>query len=267
MTSYVLSIVHIIKLDFDRSAPVAVGNRPPKAAMLVAQRIVRDIVRGGLRPGDLLPPERTMVEKYEIGRGTLREALRLLEFQGVIALKPGPRGGPVLLDPDASHLASTVVLLMQLRRAPFRTIVEVRATLEPTVSSLAAARISAESLTDLGGTIEDMRENLGDQHLFVDANKRFHGIIAWSSGNTLFSYIMDSLLDIMGGTTLGIDHPGPRRAAILKAHESIFEAIEARDEKDSEARMRKHLDEYVAYGQRKFPEVLDEIIQWDQSLL
>jgi GntR family transcriptional repressor for pyruvate dehydrogenase complex len=50
------------------------ANRPPKAAMLVAQRIVRDIVRGGLKPGDLLPPERMMLESYETGRGTLREA-------------------------------------------------------------------------------------------------------------------------------------------------------------------------------------------------
>lgn len=245
---------------------MTVGNRPPKAAMLVAQRIVRDIVRGGLGPGDLLPPERTMLDKYETGRGTLREALRLLEFQGVIALKPGPRGGPVLLDPDASHLASTVVLLMQLKEAPFRTIVEVRSALEPMISSLAAARISPESLTDLGDTIEQMKANLGDQHIFLDANKRFHDIIAWSSGNALFGYIVDSLLGIMDGTIIGIDYPSPRRAAILKAHESIFEAINARDEKESEARMRKHIDEYVRYAQRKFPEVLDQVIQWDRSL-
>jgi DNA-binding FadR family transcriptional regulator len=234
--------------------------------MLVAQRIVRDVVRGGLRPGDLLPPERTMLEKYETGRGTLREALRLLEFQGVIALKPGPRGGPVLLDPDASHLANTVVLLMQLKEAPFRTIVEVRSALEPMISSLAAARISDESLADLGGTIEQMRKNLGDQHLFLDANKRFHDIIAWSSGNALFGYIVDSLLGIMDGTIIGIDYPSPRRAAILKAHESIYEAISARDEKEAEARMRKHIDEYERYAQRKFPEVLDQVIQWDRSL-
>ena len=245
---------------------MTVGNRPPKAAMLVAQRIVRDVVRGGLRPGDLLPPERTMLETYETGRGTLREALRLLEFQGVIVLKPGPRGGPVLLDPDASHLASTVVLLMQLKEAPFRTIVEVRSALEPMISSLAAERISEESLVELGGTIDQMRENLGDQRSFLDANKRFHDIIAWSSGNALFGYIVDSLLGIMDGTILGIDYPSPRRAAILKAHESIFEAIKARDEKESEARMRKHIDEYVRYAKRKFPEVLDEVIQWDRSL-
>ena len=243
------------------------ANRPQKAAMLVAQRIVRDIVRGGLKPGDLLPPERTMLESYETGRGTLREALRLLEFQGVVALKPGPRGGPVVLDPDASYLASSMVLLMQLKRAPFRTIVEVRSALEPMISSLAATRIDDESVDELRGTIEAMRENLGDQRIFLEASKRFHDVIAWSSGNALFGYIIESLLGIMDGTVIGIDYPSPRRSAILKAHEAIYGAIEARDASESEKLMRKHIDEYTRYAMRKFPEVLDEVIQWDRSLL
>ncbi|HYJ70825.1 MAG TPA: FCD domain-containing protein [Nocardioidaceae bacterium] len=241
------------------------AQRPPKAALLVAQRIVRDAIRDGLKPGDLLMPERSMLETYQIGRGTLREALRLLEFQGVITLKPGPRGGPVLQDPDATHLASTVVLLMQLKESPFRTIVEVRSALEPMISSLAATRMSDDSLDDLQRTIEQMQEQLDDQHTFLDANKRFHDIIAWSSGNTLFGYIVDSLLGIMDGTVVGVDYPTHRRKAILKAHVEIFEALKARDPEAAQARMRGHIDAYERYVERKFPALLDEIIPWDRS--
>jgi DNA-binding FadR family transcriptional regulator len=140
--------------------------------MLVAQRIVQDALREGRKPGDLLLPERTMVEKYGAGRGTVREALRLLEVQGVISLKPGPRGGPVLRIPDGSHLASTMVLLMQLQSAPFRTIVEVRSALEPMISSLAAERIDSESLDELAETIDQMHRHMDDQNSFLDANKR-----------------------------------------------------------------------------------------------
>jgi GntR family transcriptional regulator, transcriptional repressor for pyruvate dehydrogenase complex len=240
--------------------------RPPKAAMLVAQRIVRDIVRGNVKPGDVLPPERTMLDKYATGRGTLREALRLLEFQGVIALKPGPRGGPVVLAPDSSHLASTVVLLMQLKEAPFRSIVEVRSALEPVISSQAATRISDDALKDLNGTIERMGENLDNELVFLDENKRFHDIIAWSSDNPLFGYIIDSLLGIMDGTVIGMDYPRPRRLAILKAHTNIFDALHGRDPAASEALMRIHINEYVAYAERKFPEVLDRVIPWDRLL-
>ena len=243
------------------------AQRPPKAAMLVAQRILRDALRSGLRTSDLLEPERTMLEKYQTGRGTLREALRLLEFQGVISLKPGPRGGPVLQTPDASHLSSTLVLLMQMRSAPFSSIVEVRSAMEPMISSLAATRISEDELTALRETVDQMQNELNDQYLFLDANKRFHDIIAWSSGNALFGYIIESLLGIMDGTVIGIDYPQHRRAAILKAHVEIYDALAARDPEESEARMREHIDAYEQYARRKFPQLLNEMIPWEQRYI
>jgi GntR family transcriptional repressor for pyruvate dehydrogenase complex len=245
-------------------SPPGNGQRPQKAAMLVARRIMRDVIKGGLKPGDLLMPERTMLVQYQAGRATLREALRLLEFQGVIALKPGPRGGPVLQDPDASHLAGMLVLLLQLKQAPFRSIVEVRSALEPMTSRLAAERISDEALAELGETIDLMRAHPDSQEVFLAANKRFHDIIAWSSGNALFGYIIDSLLGIMDGTLIGIDYPGPRRAAVVKAHDEILQALRSRDPAVSEQRMREHIDAYERYAKRKYPEVLDQVIRWDR---
>lgn len=241
-------------------------SRPPKAAMLVAQRIVRDIGRVGLTPGELLPPERVMLETYETGRGTLREALRLLEFQGVISLKPGPGGGPVLMSPAAANLASTLMLLMQLNQAPYRAIVEVRNAIEPMISQLAATRMTDIQLDELGATIDAMRADLNDRDLFLESNKRFHDIIAWSSGNVLFAYLVDSMLGILDGTAIGIDYPAHRRTAILKAHEEIFEALAGHDPDASEMRMREHIDAYTRYAQKKFPEVLDETITWDRLL-
>lgn len=242
------------------------GSRPPKAAMLVAQRIVRDVVRGGLRPGDLLPPERAMLETYETGRGTLREALRLLEFQGVIALKPGPGGGPILMNPAASHLASTLQLLMQLNQAPYRVIVEARAELEPMVSQLAAGRIGAESLAELSRSVEQARGAPDDMESFRDAAAHFHEVIAWSSGNVLFAYLVDALLGILDGTVIGIDYPGQRPAAVRLAHEEIYAAISRGDAAAAAGRMREHIEAGALDAQRKFPEILDQTITWDRLL-
>ena len=63
--------------------------RPQKTAVLVAQRIVGDIQRRGHKAGDRLPPERVMLDEYNIGRGTLRESLRFLELQASSCSSPG----------------------------------------------------------------------------------------------------------------------------------------------------------------------------------
>lgn len=234
--------------------------------MMVAQSIMRDVARVGARPGDLLQPERAMLEQYEIGRGTLREALRLLEFQGAIALKPGPGGGPVLLSPDATHLASSLMLLMQLHDAPYRTVVEVRHALEPITARMATQRGDQATLDQLEVSIARMRAGIGDEQAFLEANKDFHDVIAWGSGNAMLGFFNESILGIMDGTAIGIDYPTPRRAAILRAHEVIFEAMAARDADLAEEVSRQHIDAYVTYAEKKFPDVLDRLIQWDQAV-
>jgi DNA-binding FadR family transcriptional regulator len=95
---------------------------PPKRSEVVAQRIVKDIRARGLRPGDVLVAEPEMCAAYGVGRSTLREALRVLELQGVIAMRPGRGGGPVVAAPNSRHLASTMALLMQFSNTTFRSV-------------------------------------------------------------------------------------------------------------------------------------------------
>src|SRR5579863_4724994 len=96
-------------------------SHAPKTATIVARRIVRDIDRLSLEAGDKLPPERVMLEEYQVGRGTLRESLRFLELQGIISLKPGPGGGPVVERPEATSLATSLMLL-QFADAQYRVV-------------------------------------------------------------------------------------------------------------------------------------------------
>ncbi|MET8054163.1 MULTISPECIES: FadR/GntR family transcriptional regulator [unclassified Streptosporangium] len=241
------------------SAPL----RPQKTAMLIAQRIVADINRRGNTVGDRLPPERIMLDEYDVGRGTLRESLRFLELQGVILLKPGPGGGPIVQQPDATSLATALTLLLQFSNAPFRTIAEARTGLEPMMARLAAERMSDERLADLKSSVDNMHEHLDDEAVFLDENKRFHDIIAHGSGNAMFGYIVDALLGILDGSAIGIDYPEVRRSAVHKAHLKIYEAIASHDPAASSEAMAEHIDAYVKYAERKFPEVLAAPIVWN----
>lgn len=230
--------------------------------MLLAQRIVTDIDRRGNKVGDRLPPERVMLEEYEVGRGTLRESLRFLELQGVISLKPGPGGGPVVQRPDATSLATSLTLLLQFANAPFRTIAEARGGLEPMMAQLAAERMSDQQLADLGASVERMATRLDDQTVFLEENKRFHDVIAHGSGNAMFGYLIDALLGILDGSAIGIDYPEVRRSAVHKAHLRIFEAIASRDPAASAEAMTDHIQQYLQYAEKKFPDVLAAPITW-----
>ena len=240
----------------------AANHRPQKTAMLLAQRIVADINRRGNTVGDRLPPERVMLEDYEVGRGTLRESLRFLELQGVISLKPGPGGGPVVQHPDATSLATSLTLLLQFASAPFRTIAEARGGLEPMMAQLAAQRMNDDQLADLCSSVDTMADHLDDQAIFLEENKRFHDVIARGSGNAMFGYLVDALLGILDGSAIGIDYPEVRRVAVHKAHLKIYEAIAAHDAAASAESMSDHIDQYLKYAEKKFPEVLAAPITW-----
>src|SRR5687768_6499818 len=80
-------------------------RRIRKTSEVVAMQIVRDIVDRGLVEGDRLPLEAAMVRQYRVSRASLREALRLLEVQGLISLRPGRGGGPAVGAADPQHLA------------------------------------------------------------------------------------------------------------------------------------------------------------------
>jgi len=234
-----------------------------KAAVLVAKRIVAQVERLRLRPGDKLPPERAMLEEFRVARSTLREALRFLELQGVISLRTGPGGGPVVREPGSTHLAATLALVLQFKDAPYRVIVDARVALEPVMAGLAAPRISEAELAELRRANELMASRQAELEAFLTANQRFHDVIALASGNALFAAILEALLGIMDGTAIGIDYPPQAQVAIAQAHRDIYAALAARDAEAATAAMRRHTLDYLRYAERRYPHVLERRVTWD----
>lgn len=238
-------------------------GRPKKTALLVAQQIVEDISRRGNTVGDRLPPEHLMLEQYGVGRGTLRESLRYLELQGVLMLKPGPGGGPIVQQPDGGTLAATLSLLLQFENAPFSTIMEARTALEPTISRLATSRIDDAGLAGLAENLRQTREQMGDQAAFSAHSERFHELIAWSSGNALFGYLFDALSGLIAGASMGITYPRRQRELTCDIHEEIYAAIADRDGDTASRLMSVHIHEHTTYLEKRFHSALARPIRWD----
>lgn len=245
----------------------ALRHRPQKTAMLLAQRIVGEITENNLEPGTVLISEKEMQLQYGVARGTLREALRYLEIQGVLTIRPGPGGGPTVNGVEPRSLASVIALLLQLSDAPFSTILEARQLLEPATAAMAAEKASRGDLKRLRESIAHMSENLGEAQEFLDENRNFHDIIAQASGNRLFELLLRSLSWITDASVLGVNYDDRGRKGILDAHKVVYDALEARDPDAAEDAMRMHMDEFARYLGRHYNAVLKKPLRWDLTAL
>src|SRR5512146_2271080 len=113
-------------------------RRTLKTSEVVALEIVRDIVSQDLKPGDRLPLESEMLVQYRVSRSSLREALRLLEVQGLIAIRPGPGAGTVVGRVLPGNLARTLTLHLHMLGANYDELLEAWVESEPLLARLAA---------------------------------------------------------------------------------------------------------------------------------
>jgi DNA-binding FadR family transcriptional regulator len=235
-------------------------RRRAKAATLLAQQLVREIHRRGLKPGDKLLSEQKMVERYAVARGSLREALRYLELQGVLRIKSGPGGGPVIETPNGHHFASTLALMLQCVGGRFRSIVETRWLVEPGIAALAAERATADDLRALRASLEVMRAVLDDPVRFQDENRRFHDLLAFASRNPVARFLLPALHRISDGA--GIAYSAEERGRILRAMRRILTAIEAGDGQAAYDTMRRFFALSLEYLDRTYPDVMARPLEW-----
>jgi GntR family transcriptional regulator, transcriptional repressor for pyruvate dehydrogenase complex len=240
------------------------GTRPPKTALLLAQRIVSEIVEQGLPPNSPLLSEREMLAKYGVARGTLREALRFLEMQDVISIKVGPGGGPVVSATTSRPVATTIALMAQLNRTPFRAVLDARLVLEPALARRAAERASEEQLAAIAESVAVMKGNIEDPGAFLDENHRFHGLIAEAAGSDILESFLGSLHWIIDATPLGADYTVPERKTVARAHQRIADALSARDGEAAAAQMLSHVENFHLYLKKRHPEILDAPVRWDR---
>jgi DNA-binding FadR family transcriptional regulator len=204
-----------------------------------------------------------MLKRYGIARGTLRETLRMLELQGIIEMKTGPGGGPVVSQPGSRHLAGLLAAILQLRGTTFEAVLEARRVLEPVLAAKAAERIVPEQADQLRRSVERIRADVGDLDLYLLANEEFHSLIAEFSGNELFSLMLSSFAWISDASALGVTYSLRSRKVVCDEHEEICEAIARGEAERAAEAMTKHIDDFATYLERKYPDIVKARLRWD----
>jgi GntR family transcriptional repressor for pyruvate dehydrogenase complex len=241
--------------------PKGGGIRSPKKSALLAQQIVSEIVSNGLGAGDRLAPEAEMGATYGVGRSTIREALRVLESQGVVKIKTGPGGGPVVAPFDASFLATNIGLHLQLSGATFGDVMRARLVIEPSIAAAAASLGAGPALDALREVIEHSHDATNSVRLVAES-ANFHDLVAASSANPFFEYLLLALHRITEPFAQRLPYIGERRERLIRHHEQIIRAIESGDDQAAAAAMKEDILEFFDYAEQEAPHLLEEPIEW-----
>ena len=242
--------------------PARAGIQTQKKSALVAQQIVNEITTHQLKPGDRLAAEAEMCAAYGVGRSTVREALRLLESQGVVTIKTGPGGGPVLAEFDAGFLAANIALHLQLTGATFRDVMHARLVMEPAIAGAAAEHGDPKTVEALRAVLDETHRPDSDSTSLVGGSANFHDIVAAGSGNPFFEYLMLAFHRITEPFAQRLPYEGARRKKLVNDHEEITDAIAAGDRDRAITAMRADILEAVRHAEKVAPQLLDERIDW-----
>jgi DNA-binding FadR family transcriptional regulator len=249
----------VAPLSFDDEQDAV--TRTEKVSELVARRIVEDIGRNRLEHGSKLESEASMLSRFKVGRASLREALRILEVYGLIAIKPGPGGGPIVQKLTTKEFARTSSFFFNIAGVTFRELVEARQVLEPALARMAAQNATDELILALKQNVELTWTTMGTGNEWVKTAKEFHALVSLCARNRVLDLYDESLMQLYHerryeGT------PFPNRESVCVEHENIATAIRAHRGDEAQQLMANHMSSYIARVDEHYGGVLDKVIGW-----
>ncbi|MCP2166724.1 FadR/GntR family transcriptional regulator [Goodfellowiella coeruleoviolacea] len=237
------------EVRFERVSPVRAYER-------IVEQVEEAIFTGQLRPGQHLPSERDLMIQFGVGRSSVREALRVLQSNGMVRSRPGDPRGPEVLAPSTEPLLQSMTRLARTDALSLGELVQFRMVLESTANLLAARLRTDEHLTELAAALAAMRASAerGTPECgptgFSRAEAAFRDAVTRASGNALLrvcaAVVRDVVATLLADSPAGADDQRALARAALHHHTAVFEAIRAGDG-DTAARLaRRGLHEHYA---------------------
>lgn len=225
-----------------------------KKADLIAQEVRTWIVNRQLAPGDRLPNEKDLITIFASSRGTVREALKVLEAQGLIEISQGIKGGARVSEISFESASTHLKSFFYFQNLSWSEVYEFRAQIEPPNTELAVPRLPDQAIRDLEKTVvqcqlgHTMRIPVAEHRL---QETRFHQIIATHSPNPIMRfatlYVLDLLMDLTRHHNIISSEPDEFSRECVDAHSEILALIAARDASAARDRMRTHIQALGRY--------------------
>jgi len=205
----------------------------------VMEQIMNLLKNKELKPGDQLPPERELAEKFSISRGSLREAFRVLESRGLIKSKPG--GGRFIRELKKDTIINAENIILSLEKSSILELLEAREMFEVKIAEVAAQRAIPEDIELIKKSLSNAKkeEKLDDKEMKRDTE--FHIAVARATHNFVFINILKLHLDLLRETRGKTWQISGRKKEQQQEHQNIFKAIKEHNSKKASEAMLKHL--------------------------
>ena len=204
------------------------------------EQIIGLVKRSELKPGDKLPSERELAEKFSISRGSLREAFRVLESKGLIKSKPG--GGRFIREIKKDAFIDTKNVILNLEKSSILELLEAREIFEVKIVKFAAERATAEEVKVIEEAFSRVsEEGRTEDEKKIESDTEFHLAIARASHNFVFVNIIKLHLDLLRDIREKTQQIPGRREERWREHQAILQAIKEHDSKKASEAMLKHL--------------------------
>ena len=230
----------------------AAGETKTKAkrnrALEAAETIKDWIIADGLAPGDRLPQEPELIEKLGNSKGTVREALKVLETQGLIRTRTGPGGGAFITEAERNLAVALAANYLFFKEVTIAQIYDLRTALEPLVAGEVAAHITEEQISLLRakmGTYTRPPASMREEKRQRVAELEFHETLAGFSRNAPLAFVCSFLARLLKELTVCkriYEQPNPElRQTGLTYQQKLIEAFLSRDSRQAREVMKKHM--------------------------
>ncbi|MDR2366642.1 MAG: FadR family transcriptional regulator [Deltaproteobacteria bacterium] len=219
-----------------------------KIPTAIIRQIRTLIMQGKLVPGQALPNEKELIKKFNVSKHTLREALRTLEWLGLISIKLGAGGGPVVREIDFDNAREYFTSFLHFQRVSRADLFEMRKLTEPYIARRVAETLTDETMNALEGIHENCREILeaGENLVGAEAEILFHVCLAKHTNNSVLWMLMDFVNNILADIKTEIKPGLDFSHKVMDAHQKIIDAIKARDPDGAELAMKYHIYEVAS---------------------
>ncbi|HUL59456.1 MAG TPA: FCD domain-containing protein [Anaeromyxobacteraceae bacterium] len=214
--------------------------RRPRLCEEIAKQL-QGMIGSRLKPGDRLPPERVLMRRFQVSRGSVRDAIHTLELMGLVRSRQGE--GTMVQDLSAESLITPLSAALVPKRELLAELLEIRHIVEPAFAARAAAHATAEEIARLQDVLRRQREKTRRRESTIAEDSEFHYLVAMASRNSVVNRVVDVLMDLMRESRARSLQVDGRLERSLEGHARILRAIQRRSPRAAENAMRRHLDE------------------------